>query len=323
MSGSHSHAGARAHAHAHGSSTSGAVSRNAQRRALRVSLVANGGFLVAEVIGGLAFRSLALLADAAHMLTDVVGLVIALVAQSLLARPSTERHTYGLQRAEVLGGQFNAITLLLAAVWIVYEAIERIGSPTTVQGGGMLVVAALGLAVNVVSAVLLLRARGSSLNMQGAFVHMVVDAAGSVGAIAAAVAVIVWDANWADPAISIAIAVLVVWSAGGLLRDTTRVLLEGTPAGLVPGDVEAAFLSSPDVDGVHHLHLWSLASDVPALSAHVVFGGELTLHDAQQRGEQLKTMLEQRFGIGHATLELECHACDAPLAEHRHEHDLP
>lgn len=315
MGHSHSHSDSHGHAgHSHESFAADPASRAAQRRALRISLVANGGFLVAEIVGGIAFRSLALLADAAHMMTDVVGLVVALIAQSLVTRPSTPRHTYGLQRAEVLGGQFNAITLLLASVWIVVEAIGRIGSPAQVQGVGMLVVASLGLLVNVGSAVLLSRSRGSSLNMHGAFVHMVADAAGSVGAIVAAIAVIVWQADWADPVFSIAIAVLVVWSASGLLRDTTRVLLEGTPSGLAPDEVEAALLDAPNVSSVHHTHLWSLASDVPAMSAHVVFDEELTLHDAQERGLELKAMLEDRFGIAHATLELECHPC-APDGE--------
>lgn len=307
----HSHAHAPSHSHVHSPPpATDPVGREAQRRALWIALVANGGFLVAEVVGGIAFNSLALLADAAHMATDVAGLVIALVAQSLISRPSTTRHTYGMQRAEVLGGQFNALLLLVAAAWIVYEAIGRIGTPLEVQGTGMLVVATLGLAVNVVSAVILLRARGRSVNMQGAYVHMVMDAAGSVGAIAAAVAVIVWGAEWADPVFSIAIALLVVWSALGLLRDTTRVLLEGAPDDVSADEVTAAMLAEPSVAGVHHTHLWSLASDVTALSAHVVLRDVDTLHEAQRHGDALKHMLDERFGIAHATLELECHPCD-------------
>ncbi|HVT76593.1 MAG TPA: cation diffusion facilitator family transporter [Acidimicrobiales bacterium] len=293
------------HDHHHGS-------RVEQRRALRIALAANGVFLVAEAVGGWAFHSLALLADAAHMLSDVAGLAVALIAQQLLDRRATARHTYGLQRAEVLGAQANGLTLLVVAGWIVFEAVRRIGSPVDVVGGGLLVVAALGLGVNVVSAVLLARAGGESLNMRGALVHMTLDAVGSVGAIAAGVAVVAWHANWVDPAVSIALAVLVLWSAWGLLRDTTQVLLEGAPRGMSAAEIEAALAGDDNVETVHHLHLWNLASDVPALSAHVVLRGEVTLHEAQQRGEQLKAMLDERFGIEHATLELECHACDAP-----------
>lgn len=292
--------------------------RAAQRRALWIALVANGVFLVAEAAGGAAFHSLALLADAAHMLSDVAGLGIALVAQQLVEKRATARHTYGLQRAEVLGAQANGIALLAVAGWIVVAALRRIGAPARVDGGGLLVVAALGLVVNLGSAVLLARAGGTSLNMRGAFVHMALDAVGSVAAIAAGVAVIVWHANWFDPAVSVALAVLVVWSAFGLLRDATQVLLEGVPRGMSADDIEAALAADDDVDTVHHLHLWNLASDVPALSAHVVLRGEVTLHEAQQHGERLKTMLDERFGIEHATLELECHACDAPETPHDH-----
>lgn len=293
-----------------------ASSRDTQRRALWIALLANGGFLVAEVIGGVAFNSLALLADAAHMTSDVVGLSIALVAQRLLTRPATAKHSYGFQRAEVLGGQFNGLTLLAVAGWIIYEAVSRVGEPSNVEGGGMLTVAGLGLLVNVGSAVLLARARGRSINMKGAYLHMVVDAAGSVAAIAAAVAVLAFDANWVDPAVSVLIAVLVVWSAWSLLRDTTNVMLEGAPGDVALPEVEAALLAEEQVSAVHHTHLWSLASDVTAFSGHVVLEEADTLHDAQREGERLKTMLADRFRIDHATIELECHPCVGD--EHTH-----
>lgn len=298
--------------HAHG------PTRSLQQRALWIALVANGGFMVVEAVGGLAFRSLALLADAAHMLSDVGGLAIALVAQRLLDRPATARHSFGLQRAEVLGAQANGLTLVAVAGWIMFEAVRRIGQPADVVGGGLLVVAVLGLAVNLGSAVLLARVQGDSLNMRGAFIHMSVDAAGSVAAITAGLAVVIWQANWVDPVISIVIAVLVLWSAWGLLRDTAHVLLEGTPRGMDPERIEAALAADGEVAAVHHLHLWNLASDVPALSAHVVLRGEVSLHDAQASGDRLKSVLDERFGIAHATLELECHSCDpAPDDEGR------
>lgn len=292
------------HGHDHGSM------RDVQRRALWIALIANGGFLVAEVVGGLVFNSLALLADAAHMFSDVVGLAVALIAQSLMVRPATQRHSYGFQRAEVLGGQLNGILLVVVAGWISIEAVGRIGDPVEVQGGGMLVVAALGLAVNVGSAVLLARARGRSVNLRGAYVHMVMDAVGSVGAIVAAVAVIAWGAEWADPVVSLLVAALVLWSAWGLLRDTTNTLLEAAPDDVDLADVEAALAADARVLGVHHTHLWSLASDVTAFSGHVVLADVDTLHDAQLEGDRLKTMLADRFAIDHATIELECHGCD-------------
>jgi cobalt-zinc-cadmium efflux system protein len=293
--------------------------REAQRRALTIALVLNGVFLGAEVIGGLAFNSLALLADAAHMGSDVIGLAIALVAQAFVSRPATDRHSFGWKRAEVLAAQLNGLILLAVSGWIIVEAVQRFGAATDVRGGGVIVIASLGLAVNAASALVLWRAQGHSLNMRGAVLHMASDAAGSVGAIVAGIAVVVWQADQVDSLASILIAGLVIWSAWSLLRDTTNVLLEGTPRGIDPDDVRSALAADPTVETVHHVHLWSVASDEPALSAHVVLAGEVTLHQAQERGDDLKTMLADRFGIDHATLELECHPCDAPAPE-GHEH---
>jgi cobalt-zinc-cadmium efflux system protein len=280
-----------------------------RKRALWLALGANTAFLVVEVIAAWAFGSLALLADAAHMGSDVAALAIALVAQRLIERPATARHSYGLQRADVLAAQLNGLGLVVVTGWIFYEAWGRLRDPVDVVGGGLLVVALAGLAVNLASAWVLGRARGRSLNMHGAFVHMAADACSSLGAVLAGVAVLLWSATWADAAVSVVIGVLVLWSAWGLLRDATQVLLEGTPRGLDAAAVEEALATQEDVELVHHLHLWNLASDTPALSGHVVLRGGMSLHDAQQRADQLKTMLAERFGIDHATLELECHPC--------------
>lgn len=278
-------------------------------RALWLALGANAAFLVVEVVAAGVFGSLALMADAAHMGSDVAALAIAIVAQRLVERPATARHSYGLQRADVLAAQLNGFGLVAVTGWIFYEAWDRFRDPVEVVGGGLLAVALAGLAVNLVSAWLLGRARGRSLNMHGAFAHMVADAVSSVGAVVAGVAVLLWGAAWADAAVSVLIGVLVLWSAWALLRDTTQVLLEGTPRGLDAEAVEAALAAQDDVERVHHLHLWNLASDTPALSGHVVLRGGMTLHDAQERADQLKAMLAERFGIDHATLELECHPC--------------
>ncbi len=286
------------------------------RRALWIALVANAAFLVVEVVGGLVFDSLALLADAAHMSTDVAGLAIALVAQSLILRPASARRTFGLRRAEALGGLANGALILAAAVWIFVEAAKRIGEPAEVAGGGLLAVAFVGLVVNVTSAVMLRRAQGRDLNMRGAFVHMAADAAGSVGAMAAGAGVLLFDAGWLDPVVSILIGILVVYSAWGLLRDTINVMLEGVPRHLDVEDLESALNADLNVETVHHLHVWELGGDLTALSAHVVLCEANTLHDAQQQGVALKAMLSERFGIEHVTLELECHVCDAP--EHIH-----
>lgn len=281
-----------------------------QTRVLWIALIVNGVLLIAEVVGGIVFGSLALLADAAHMLSDVAGLGIALVAQHLMARPRSDRHTFGLLRAESLGAQANAVLLLASTGWILFEAFRRVGEAHTIEGGAVLVVATLGLAVNVGSAIALARVRGDNLNIDGAFVHMLADAAGSVGAMAAGAAVLFWGAVWVDTAASVLIAGLVLVSGWRLLAATTRVLMEAAPAHLDAADIGEALRSNPVVDDVHHLHLWSLSSDTPAVSAHVVLAGEMTLHEAQDHGAALRAMLAEQFEIRYATLELECHVCE-------------
>jgi cobalt-zinc-cadmium efflux system protein len=284
--------------------------------ALVFALVANAGFLVVELVGGLLFGSLALLADAAHMVSDVVALGIALVAQLLVGRPATERHTYGFVRAEVLAAQVNGVLLLVSAVAITVEAVRRFADPHTLDGVPVLVVGVAGLVVNLASAAVIGRHAAGSLNLRAAMWHLGADALGSVAVIVAAVGVIVADLEWLDPAASLVIAALVVLGAWQILRGSLRVLLEAAPAGMDVAAVRDAIAHERDVETVHHVHVWSLASETPALSAHVVLAGERwTLHDAQERMDSLKVMLEERFGIVHATLEVECHACEA-AAEH-------
>jgi cobalt-zinc-cadmium efflux system protein len=292
-------------AHSHG------AAHDLRDRALKIALVANGAFVFVEVGGGVLFGSLALLADGAHMVSDVAALSIALVAQRLLRRPATAKHTFGLQRAEVIAAQANAVLLLVASVWIVIEAVRRIGAPQAVEGTGLLVVAGIGLVVNVVSAIVLERHAGHSLNMRGAVLHMTLDAAGSAAALVAGIGIVIWDARLLDPLASIAITVLVLISAWRLLRDATHVLMEGTPRGLDAQEIERFIADDPAVQGIHHVHVWNIASDMPALSAHVVMSDErTTLHEAQIEGDRIRARVLERFGIEHTTLELECHACD-------------
>ncbi len=280
-----------------------------QARALWISLAANASFMIVELVAGVTLGSLALIADAGHMLSDVGALAVALVAHKLLVRPPSDRHTYGLQRAEVVGAQLNGVLLLALSVWLLVEASHRLRSPEDVAGTGLALVALLGLLVNLGSVFLLRRAQGSSLNMRAALLHMALDAAGSVAALLAGVGIIVSGADWLDPVASLVIVGLIVWSGARVLVEATHVLLEGAPRGLDVRTVERALVADVAVDSIHHLHLWNLASDVPALSAHIVVGSEKTLHEAQLHSDRLKSMLHERFGIEHATLELECHSC--------------
>jgi cobalt-zinc-cadmium efflux system protein len=273
------------------------------------ALVANAVFLGVELAGGFAFGSLALFADAAHMATDVVVLAIAYAALRIARRPPTDRHTYGFARTEVLVAQANGLLLFAGAVVVIVEAIRRFGSPHDVVAAGVVVVGVLGLVVNIASAGALYRHAHENLNVRGAFWHLLSDALGSIGVIIAGVGIAVFGADWLDPAISIAISVLVIAAAWQLLRDAGRVLLEAAPADLDVAAVRETLRSAAGVEAVHHLHLWTTGSEQAALSAHVVLSGPLSLHEAQLRAGELKEMLAADFGIDHATLEVECHAC--------------
>ena len=297
--------------HSHPAPADGtATTQSARIRALQIALVANGLFFVVQLAAGIVFGSLALIADSAHMASDVVALAIAIFAQVLITRPPSTRNTYGMLRAEVLAAQANAVVLVLVSGWVCYAAVQRLSHPEPIDGLGVLIVGALGLLVNAGSAWGIARAAGTNLNLRGAFLHLASDAIGSIGVVIAGAAVLTTGAEWVDPVISILISILVLFAAWQLLRDSTRVLLEGVPKGLDVDAVEQALVTAAGVEAVHHLHVWSIGSETPALSAHVVLAGELTLHQAQTRGEQLKAELAEQFGIEHATLELECHTCD-------------
>ena len=277
---------------------------------LRTALVLNAAFVVVEVLGAVAFSSLALVADAAHMGSDVVALTLALVAAGVARRPASKRHSYGLGRTEVLAALVNGALLVGVTIWVAVEAVRRLGDPQPVDGLGLTLVGVAGLAVNAASAVILLRDESRTLNVRAAALHMVGDAAGSAAAAAAGVAELVWGARWVDPLASLAICALVVTATWRLLREAVQVLLEGTPLGLDPHEVETEILRLPGVEGVHHLHVWSLGSGVPALSAHVLAEQRYTLHEAQALAAAVRALLSERFGIRHATLEMECHNCE-------------
>lgn len=298
------------HGHSHSAGGGHDHGQGAPARVLAWALAANAALAVAQVLGGLAFGSLSLLADAAHQLVDVVALGSVLLAQQLARRPAAGRRTYGLQRADVLASLACAVLLLASSVWIVLEAIERFGSPVSIDGPWVVALAILGLAVNGGSAYLLVRTASRSLGIRSAVTHLMADAAGSLGVLIAGLAAWLFDVSWVDTVLSLAIAAAVAVAAVQLMRESTHLLLEGAPQGIDPDAVAGALGDEPDVEAVHHLHVWALASDVPAMSAHVQLRGEVTLHEAQQTGDRLKTMLHDRFGIEHTTLELECHPCE-------------
>jgi cobalt-zinc-cadmium efflux system protein len=295
--------------HHHDPGSTVTASPAARRHALTFALVANAALLVVELITAVAFGSLALLADTAHLATDVLALALSLVALIIGARPASARTTYGWERAEVLAALVNAVLLVCASFWIIWEAINRFSNPQEINGVGVAIVGTIALVVNAGSAFVVARVSGHNLNMRGAFLHLAADAVGSFGVIVAGVVVATTGITWIDPAISLAITALVLIAAWGLLRDATSVLLERAPRGIDVTVIEAALREQSEVEAVHHLHVWSLGSERSALSVHIVLTGEPSLHDAQLVGNRLREMVERDFGIDHATMELECHDC--------------
>ena len=296
------------HDHGHGHAT----------KALAGVLALTVAYAVVEVVGGLLTGSLALLADAGHILSDSSSLAVALFALWLARRPATHERSFGFRRAEILAALFNGVSLVAISIWIFVEAFRRLPNPPNVQGGWVLAVALGGLAVNLVAAALLVRSDRSNLNLEAAFRHVLADLLGSLGVIAAAIVILTTGWNYADPLISVAIGLLVLVSSWGVLRDSVSILLESTPRGLDGRVVAQAIVGSAGVLSVHDLHIWTITSGFPALSAHVLVArGE----DCHGRRRELESMLGQEFAITHTTLQVD-HAHDGllqlealPLAE--------
>lgn len=274
-------------------------------RVLAWTLALQAAYLVAEVVGGYVANSLALLADAGHMLSDVGALALSLFAVWIARRPATDRRTYGYFRTEILAALANAATLIAISIYIFWESWARLRAPQPVAGGIVIAIAAGGLVVNGAGAALLNSGREHSLNVRGAWLHLLTDALGNVGVIAAGVLLVAFGWRWADPAVSVLIGVLVIWSSWGLLRDSVGVLLEGTPTHIDVDAVRSAVLEVAGVEAVHDLHVWTIASGLEALSCHVVVGGR---HERRTSGEILAdvhTILNQRFGLRHLTVQIE------------------
>jgi cobalt-zinc-cadmium efflux system protein len=288
-----------AHTHEHEHGTQG---REGSSRALAIVLALTASFTVVEVAGGLLTGSLALLADAGHMLSDNLSLGLALFAAWLAGRPATPERSFGYRRAEILAALANGVALVAISIWIFVEATSRLREPTEVLGVPMLAVAALGLAVNAAGAFILSRSGGESLNVEGAMRHVIADALGSVGAMAAAGVIILTGWRYADPLISAAIGILILASSWTLLRDSTNVLLEATPRGLDAKEVGRKMATTEGVTEVHDLHIWTITSGFPALSAHVLVGRR---EDCHARRRDLEELLAHEFGISHTTLQVD------------------
>lgn len=296
MSAGHDHGG---HAHDH------APGENSRMLALALGLTTV--FLIAELVGAYLFNSLALLSDAAHMFTDSAALAIALAAVKIGQRPADDERTYGYRRFEILAAAFNALLLFAVAGYVLWEGIGRFFESTEVQSTGMLVVAAIGLVVNIVAMRLLSAGKEQSLNVKGAYLEVWADMLGSAGVIAGALTIMLTGWQWVDPLVAIGIGLWVLPRTWILLRDTTHILLEGVPRGLRLADVRAAISSTAGVADTHDLHVWSVTSDDISASAHVELEDGA---DAEAVRLAVAAMLQERFDIEHATIQVEEEACD-------------
>ena len=291
---------AHAHGHSHGRGGDFAV------RALALALALNLGYTIFEAIAGWTADSLALLADAGHNLSDVFALAIALTASWLAARPATAQRSFGYKRAEILAAFINALTLVVIALVIAVEAIRRFGDPPNVPGGWLIVVAALGIAINAIGAGLVARGARHDLNLRASFIHLAGDALGSALVIVAGIVILATGFELADPIASLLLSALILASAWGVLRDSTSILMEQTPTGMDADEVRAAILDVPGVKSIHDLHVWTISSGFDSLSAHVLVGEE---EDCHERRREIERRLTDRFQLGHTTLQVD-HAPD-------------
>lgn len=300
----HDHAG-HGHAHQHSGDDGNA-------RRLIIVLVLTALYMVAEVVGGLMSHSLALIADAGHMLADAAALALSLFAVWISRRPATPARSYGYHRTEILAALVNAATLIAISAWVFVEAYDRLAQPPEVAGRTVMWIAAGGLLINVVGMWVLSGGRKGNLNIQGAWLHVATDALGNVGAMAAGAAVAYFGWRWADPVASVLIGLLVCWSAWALLKESVDVLMEGTPRGIDPARVRDALRAVAGVQAVHDLHIWSIASGRVSLSAHIAVDGSRPDREVLP---ELCELLREAFAITHVTLQLESE-CAAHEALH-------
>ncbi len=275
-----------------------------------IAALLTAGFMVAEAVGGLLTGSLALIADAGHMLSDSFSLLLALAAVSLAARPATARRTFGFKRAEILAALVNGVLLVVVSVWVIVEAVRRLADPVEILGLGMLLIAIAGLLVNLTAAWVLIGSGGESLNVKAALRHVLGDLAGSIGVIVAAGVILLTGWQPIDAIVSILISVLIAASAWSVLREAVDVLLESAPAGLDTEEIGMAMAGHRGVDEVHDLHVWQITSGFPTLSAHVLVPAGADCHGVRLELEQL---LLERFSIQHTTLQVDHTVDPSPL----------
>ncbi len=281
-------------------------SHQANKKTLILSLIIITAYMAIEVIGGLMTKSLALLADAGHMLSDVVSMSIALLAFTFSNKAADYRKTYGYKRFEILAAVINGATLILISAYIIYEAIERFQNPPQISSGGMLIIASIGLLVNILVAWIMMRGGDvkENLNMRGAYLHVISDMLGSVGAIAAALLIMFFGWGWADPLASILVSLLVLRSGYFVTKSSVHVLMEGTPDNVDIEKVKEKMLKTPGISSIHDLHIWTITSGLNALTCHAVVSKEMTIEESETLLHKIEHELEH-LNIHHVTVQLE------------------
>ncbi|MBF8189584.1 cation transporter [Nonomuraea sp. K274] len=286
----------RGHGHGH------VLRADADKRYLIGALALILGYMAVEVIAGVVANSIALISDAAHMLTDATAIALALIAMRIAARPARGAYTFGWKRAEILSAQINGVTLLLLVAYFVYESVHRLIEPPDVSGPVVVVTAVAGIGVNALAAWLLSRADRRSLNVEGAFQHVLNDMYAFIATALAGAVVWLTGFRQADAIAALVVAALMLKAGWGLLRDSGRVLLQAAPSGLHPDEIGAVLAADPDVEEVHDLHVWTVTSGYPTLSAHVIVADGADCHQVRTR---LADLLHERFEIGHTTLQVD------------------
>jgi cobalt-zinc-cadmium efflux system protein len=284
--------------------------RGGASRPLRITLVVVIIVMVAEIIGGLLSNSLALLGDAGHMLTDALAIGLSLFAIAVARRPATARHTFGYHRTEIMAALANGVVLILVSISIFYEAYRRFSTEPTINSPIMLTVAVIGLVANIIGMLVLRRSSKGSLNIRAAFWHIIGDTLSSVGVIIAGIIIVFTGWTFVDPILACVIGVVILWGAFRIVKEAGDVLLESVPAGIKLAEVENAVTQIPGVVNTHDVHIWTITSGIYAMSAHVKVD-DLMVSQSNELIVQINDLLEHRFNITHATLQLECDACSS------------
>ena len=304
--------------HVHGANTA------AVQRVLRLSLIATIAYVVLTLLAGLRAHSLALVSEAGHNASDALAIVLSFVAVWFQTRPATDQKTFGYQRAGVLAAFLNALTLIVIAAWIAFEAVHRISHPTPVQPRIMMFVAAAGVLMNGLIAAMLWRV-SHDVNIRSVFIHMLGDTLSTAAVIVGGLVILLTGRTWIDPALSLAIAALILWSSIAIVRETLNILLEGTPRGISLIDIRTTLAGIDGVEDVHDLHVWSLGSNTHALASHVIIA-DIPPSESNLILDRIKLVLRDRFRIHHTTLQFEhvicevAHGCLVSVEDEHHHH---